>query len=110
MLGRWLEMLKEMVPSIERASLIFNPDTAPYYSVYLRDFKALPKTLAVELLAMPVHNEAEIEGAIVALARNPGAGLISAGDPFTRRASCVDHPPRGAAPNARDLRVSTVRG
>jgi putative tryptophan/tyrosine transport system substrate-binding protein len=83
MLGKWLEMLKEMVPSIDRASLIFNPDTAPYYSVYLRDFKALPKTLAVELLATPVHNEAEIEGAIGALARNPGAGLISAGDPFT---------------------------
>jgi putative tryptophan/tyrosine transport system substrate-binding protein len=83
MLGKWLEILKEMVPSIDRASLIFNPDTAPYYSVYLRDFRALPKTLALELLAMPVHNEAEIEGAIGALARKPGAGLISAGDPFT---------------------------
>jgi putative ABC transport system substrate-binding protein len=32
---------------------------------------------------MPVHDEAEIEGAIVSLARNQGGGLISAGDPFT---------------------------
>lgn len=83
MLGKWLEMLKEMAPSIERAALVFNPDTAPYYPVYLREFNALPKTLAVELLAMPVHNEMEIENALAALVRSPRAGLISAGDPFT---------------------------
>jgi len=84
MLGKWLEMLKEMVPSIDRAALVFNPNTAPYYSVYLREFNALPKTVAVELLAMPVHSEMEIESGVAAFVRSsPRAGLISAGDPFT---------------------------
>jgi ABC-type uncharacterized transport system substrate-binding protein len=83
MLGKWLEMLKEMAPNIDRAGLVFNPDTAPYYSVYLRDFNALPKSLVVELLALPVHSEMEIESALATLVRNPRAGLISAGDPFT---------------------------
>ena len=83
MLGKWLELLKEMVPSIRRAALMFNPETAPYYPVWLREFKALPQPLAVELVAAPVHNEAEIEAAIVALAGEPAGGLISAPDPFT---------------------------
>jgi len=83
MLGKWLEMLKQMAPNIDRVALVFNPETAPYYSVYLREFNALPKTFDVELLALTAHNEKEIESGIAALARNPGAGLISAGDPFT---------------------------
>ena len=82
MLGKWLELLKEMVPSVRRAALLFNPETTPYYPVWLREFKALPQTPAVDLVAAPVHNESEIETAIVALAGEPGGGLIAASDPF----------------------------
>jgi len=82
MLGKWLELLKEMVPSVRRAALMFNPETAPYYPVWLSEFKALPQPLAVDLVAAPVHNEAEIEAAVVALAGEPGGGLIPASDPF----------------------------
>jgi putative ABC transport system substrate-binding protein len=64
---------------------VFNPETAPYYPVWLREFKALPQPLAVELVAAPVHDEVEIEAAVVALAREPGGVLISAADPFIVR-------------------------
>jgi putative tryptophan/tyrosine transport system substrate-binding protein len=40
------------------------------------------KSLAVELSASPVHNEAEVEAAITALACEPGGGLIAAPDAF----------------------------
>jgi putative tryptophan/tyrosine transport system substrate-binding protein len=82
MVGKWLEMLKEIAPSVRRVALIFNPQTAPYYSVYLREFGAVPATLAVELAAAPVRDEAALEGAITAFARQPGSGLIVAPDPF----------------------------
>ena len=36
-------------------------------------------------MAAPVHNEAEIEAAIVALAREPGGGLISAAVTLAKR-------------------------
>src|SRR5215470_19187319 len=36
MVGKWLEMLKEVAPGVSRAALMFNPDTSPYYYVYLR--------------------------------------------------------------------------
>jgi putative tryptophan/tyrosine transport system substrate-binding protein len=81
MLGKWLEMLKEVAPGVKRTTLVFNPQTAPYYPAFLRDFKSAP-TLAAELSATPVRDEAEIEAAVLAFAREPGGGLIVAPDPF----------------------------
>jgi putative ABC transport system substrate-binding protein len=87
MVGKWLQLLKEMAPGVRRVVLIFNPQTAPYYPIYLREFGAVPATLAAELAAAPVRDEAEVEAAIAALARGPAGGLIAAPDPFinTRR-------------------------
>jgi putative ABC transport system substrate-binding protein len=81
--GKWLDLLKGVAPAVDRAALIFNPETAPYYPAYLRSFEAIPRSIAVELAASPARNEVEIEAAIVNLARRPGAGLIAAPDPFT---------------------------
>jgi putative tryptophan/tyrosine transport system substrate-binding protein len=91
MLGKWLEMLKEIAPSVERTTLVFNPQTAPYYPAFLRDFKGAAATPAVELSATSVHDQAEIEAAVSAFAREPGSGLIIAPDPFmnTHRALAI---------------------
>jgi putative tryptophan/tyrosine transport system substrate-binding protein len=72
MLGKWLETLKEFAPSVKRTALVFNPQTAPYYPAFLRDFKAAPVTLAAELSAMPVRDEAEIEAAVSAFGHQSG--------------------------------------
>jgi putative tryptophan/tyrosine transport system substrate-binding protein len=87
MVGKWLEMIKEIAPGVRRVTLLFDPDASPYYPVFLRQFGAAPASLAVELSASPVHNEAEIEAAITAFAREPRGGLIVAPDAFinTRR-------------------------
>jgi putative tryptophan/tyrosine transport system substrate-binding protein len=81
--GKWLELLKEMAPGVRRVALIFNPQTAPYYAIYLREFSAVPATLAAELAAAPARDEADVEAAIAAIAREPAGGLIAAADPFT---------------------------
>jgi putative ABC transport system substrate-binding protein len=36
MMGKWLEFLKEVAPSVNRVVLLFNPDTAPYAENFLR--------------------------------------------------------------------------
>src|SRR5579864_3638615 len=33
--GKWMELLKEMAPQVTRARLLFNPLTAPYYTSFL---------------------------------------------------------------------------
>jgi putative ABC transport system substrate-binding protein len=83
MVGKWLQMLKEVAPAVARAGIMFNPQTAPYYDVYLRSFEAMPRLIAVELAAAPVRNGAEIEAVIAKLGREPGGGLIVPPDPFT---------------------------
>ncbi len=83
MVGKWLEMLKEAAPGVSRAALMFNPDTSPYYYLYLRSFEALPRSIAVEVTAAPVRSRAEVEEAITKLGREPGGGLIVPPDALT---------------------------
>jgi putative tryptophan/tyrosine transport system substrate-binding protein len=82
MVGKWLELLKELAPGVKRVALMFNPQTAPYYPVFLREFAANAAPLAAALSATPVRDRAEIEAAVSAFAREPAGGLITAGDPF----------------------------
>jgi putative ABC transport system substrate-binding protein len=83
MVGKWLEMLKEVAPGVSRAVLMFNPDTSPHYYVYLRSFEAVPRSIAVEVTAAPVRDTAEVQEAIGKLGRKPGSGLIVPPDAFT---------------------------
>jgi ABC-type uncharacterized transport system substrate-binding protein len=91
LVGKWLGMLKQIAPGVRKAILLFNPDTLPYWAVFLRDFGEAPSWLAAELVAAPVRDEAEIEAAVSRLAGEPGGGLIAAGDPFilAHRASII---------------------
>jgi putative ABC transport system substrate-binding protein len=82
LIGKWLEMIKESAPGVRHVALMFNPDTTPFYPAFLRELEVANKSLAVELSASPVHDEAEVEAAITALAREPGGGLIAAPDAF----------------------------
>ena len=34
LIGKWLELLKQMAPGLSRTALLFNPDTTPYYVPY----------------------------------------------------------------------------
>jgi putative ABC transport system substrate-binding protein len=80
LIGKWLELLKEIAPGVQRTLLMFNPQTAPFYPVFLREFRAAGVSLAVKISETPVRRPAEIEAA--AFAREPGAGLLVAPDPF----------------------------
>jgi putative ABC transport system substrate-binding protein len=80
--GKWLELLSEIAPRLKRAAIIFNPDTAPV-SVYIRSFEAAARSLKVVPIVAPVHNDVEIETAIIGLGREPLSGLVVMPDTFT---------------------------
>ena len=82
LIGKWLEMLKEIAPGVRRIALIFSPPTAPWFPFFLRELRAAPTSLAVELSETPVRDETEIEIAVRTFAREPGGGLIAVSDPF----------------------------
>jgi len=81
--GKWLQLLKDVVPSIARVTLMFNPATAPGGgSDYLRFAEAAASSMGIEVKAARVHDVAEIERAIVAVAGNANGGLINLPDVF----------------------------
>ena len=80
--SKWLELLKEMAPRVARVALVFNPKTA-FYAGYLPSLEAAAPSFAIEVVAAPVHDAAEIEGAISARSGEPGSGLIVLPDAFT---------------------------
>ena len=82
MAGKWLELLKEIAPRVNRAAFLFNPATTPYRDIYLNPFKAAARSLAVEAIAAPVHDRSELESVVAAQAREPNGGLIAMPDSF----------------------------
>jgi putative tryptophan/tyrosine transport system substrate-binding protein len=82
LMGKWLQLLKEIAPSVTRVAVIFNPDTAPFAPILNRMIEAAAPSFAVTVTLAPVHDDAEIEKAIAAQARDPGGGLICLPDSF----------------------------
>ena len=80
--GKWVELLKEIAPRVNRATMLFNPATTPYADIYLKPFKAAAVSFALEAIAAPVHDTSELETVVAAQARSPNTGLIVMPDGF----------------------------
>ena len=84
MAAKWLEVLKEIAPQVQRAVLLFNPQTAPYVAQYYqRPFEAAAPSFGVQATAAVVHQTGEIEAAIADVVREPGGGLVVPPDNFS---------------------------
>ena len=83
MIGKWVGMLTDIKPDLSQITLMFNPDTAPYYEAYLRSFKPSAQQSSLVLKSAPVRTLPEVEQAITGL--TTGAGLIAAADPYIIR-------------------------
>jgi putative tryptophan/tyrosine transport system substrate-binding protein len=80
--GKWLGMLKEIAPRVERVAIMFNPDTAPGGGAYfLGPFEAAARSPGAEPITARVRSDAEIEAAITSLGREQ-AGLVIMPDSF----------------------------
>ena len=80
MVGKWIELLTKIAPSVRRIAYIYNLATVP--TGFLRTLDALSPTIAVQLVAAPVHNAAEIDAIVTEFAREPGGGLMMMPDTF----------------------------
>ena len=80
--GKWLALLKEIAPRVNRAAFLFNPATTPYADIYVSPFKAAAASLGLEAVLALVHDSAELDTVIAAQAREPNGGLIVMPDGF----------------------------
>src|SRR3984957_18255156 len=59
--SKWLELLKQVVPRLQRAALLFNPHTASYVAPFLKAFETAAASLAVQPIVAQVNDVAELE-------------------------------------------------
>jgi putative tryptophan/tyrosine transport system substrate-binding protein len=79
--GKWVELLKQIAPSVGRISMVFNPQTATYVEGYLSSFKAAAASHGMEASVAPVHDMREVE--LLVSASDPNSGLVMMPDVFT---------------------------
>lgn len=80
--GKWLELLKAVAPQVSRVALMYNPRTAPFAPVFMRNAESAARTLGLELTPTQISGQHEIEAAIRGLATPPGGGLVTLTDSF----------------------------
>jgi len=79
--GKWMELLRDIVPLLSRASYMFYP-RAGLNPTAQQPLELAARSHGIELFAAPTQNEADIERVVAGLAGDPNTGLIVAGDPF----------------------------
>jgi putative ABC transport system substrate-binding protein len=78
MSGKWLELLKQIAPSVTRAVVLRDPTVASGPGQFAA-IQAAATSLGVELRPANVRDASEIERAIASFAQNANSGLIVTG-------------------------------
>jgi len=76
--GKWLELLKEIAPSVTRAAILRDPAISAGLGQF-GAIQAVAPSLGLEVSPVNVRDAEEIEGAIADFARSPNGGLIITG-------------------------------
>jgi putative ABC transport system substrate-binding protein len=88
--GKWIEVLKDIVPGMRHAALLFNPETAPYFNYYLQPFEAAARSSGIEPAAAPVRTAEDIERIVASLGNRRDAGLAIMSDSFMQTRRILD--------------------
>jgi putative ABC transport system substrate-binding protein len=74
--GKWLELLAEAAPHIDRVAIVFNPDLGPTAPSYIASIEPAARARSVNTVKMPFRNAIELVRAIDAFATKPNGGLL----------------------------------
>jgi putative ABC transport system substrate-binding protein len=85
LIGKWVQLLKEIAPRMTGVAAIFNPDTAYPPSFIVREIEAASSSAGITATLAPVRDSAGIEKVVAAQAREPGHGLMIMPDSFNVR-------------------------
>jgi putative ABC transport system substrate-binding protein len=76
--GKWLELLKQIAPSVTRVAVLRNPAN-PSGSTEFVAIQSAAQLLGMEVSPIGVRDAGEIERAVAAFARSANGGLIATG-------------------------------
>jgi len=80
--GKWLEVLKEVAPSVRRVGVVHVPEIAANVA-FIKVAQAASASLGVTVTALGVRDAADINRVLSDFAREPNGGLIVTPSPLT---------------------------
>jgi putative tryptophan/tyrosine transport system substrate-binding protein len=84
MSGKWLELLKQIAPTVTRAAVLRDPNIVSGIGQFAA-VQAVAPSLGVDLSAVDIRDAGEIERAVTAFARSSNGGLIVTASALTTR-------------------------
>jgi len=79
--GKSVDMLKVVAPTLTHVGLMYNPETYGFYDAYLEKFQREARW-PMELTRSAVRAPSDIDAAVAGVAARPGAGLVVLADAF----------------------------
>lgn len=81
--GKWLQLLREIDPRIERVGVLFNPDSTSRKGRYFLDpLESEAASSGIKVTPLPLHDPAQIDEAVRGYSGSPAGGLIGLADSF----------------------------
>ena len=74
--GKWVDLLKQVAPELQRLAVIFNPDTSPQSRFFLRSIESAAQLLGVQVVAAPVRAFDDFVATVKNFTQQPNGGLI----------------------------------
>jgi ABC-type uncharacterized transport system substrate-binding protein len=78
--GKDLELLKEVVPKVQRIAVLSNPDS-PAQPLTIRNIKGAARSLGLQLQLLEARGPEDFDGAFAAMARDRAGALFVVTDP-----------------------------
>ena len=109
---KWVEILLELAPTTKHIGFLFNRVGYAYATLFLQAVRAAAENFKIDVIPLPVEEDAEIERSLTALAQQPDSGLIALHDPFTikRRELVIAQVARHRIPTVYTLRPFALSG
>jgi putative ABC transport system substrate-binding protein len=77
--GKWLELLKEIVPKVRRVAILSNPAN-PSHPLVIREANVAARSLGVQLQLLEARGPDEFDGAFAAMAKERVGALLVVAD------------------------------
>jgi putative ABC transport system substrate-binding protein len=81
--GKWLELLREAVPTLSRVGYLINRAASPGGGAYYMDtFQSAATTFRLKTVTLELEREDQIEALIASFVRDGGDGIVADSDAF----------------------------
>jgi len=91
-IGKQLELLKDVVPKVQRVAALTNPTGSPTYALTLSSTKAAARSLGLQLQVHEAREPIAFDGAFAAMTKERARAVLIFGDPmfFVHRVQLAD--------------------